>query len=52
MNKKDKKTQILFVVLTIFYSFIMFVMFYIFTPGKIPDSFRSYLWNIRFIYVL
>ena len=28
MNKKDKKTQILFVVLTIFYSFIMFVLFY------------------------
>ncbi len=28
MNKKDKKAQILFVVLTIFYSFIMFVLFY------------------------
>ena len=28
MNNKDKKGQILFVVLTIFYSFIMFVLFY------------------------
>ena len=28
MNKKDRKAQILFVVMTIFYSFIMFVLFY------------------------
>lgn len=28
MNNKDKKAQILFVVITIFYSFIMFVLFY------------------------
>ena len=28
MNNKDKRSQIIFVVLTIFYSFIMFVLFY------------------------